>query len=931
MNPTQAISFPSASVIPRGTEEVRLEEASGLLPLPCSPLSSQEGVREPPVMAPNHEAEEETSRYVVQACLRKAGWDRPECHSYSLRQWICHELIRLWSAMQFEDEQRRGKVQVEKFSSDPSRFNHTSILHVSTLLYHFANASKGSAEITLPKVFPAIQFLKERCQSVIPWVDLLRLLSRYYDFFERPIALICQMPVVRITPTETIRSLLLDSLGILSLQGKAGPPILEEDSCWLIEFLQKTLRSLRKMKSCEEACKEAIKATVNVASIRPSFLPIWEALCCEIRFGTRTVSDPRNEEIVQEIVERVKQRLYDFHDISSSYRREVFRGGQALLASLNTLYGLLPKERLDASALLDRSRFDNIRERMTGIIPVMQFMCEFERSFFSVIGRDLHNIQFAPKKAVEVTSFEQADSQALLELLVETKRQKEVRSVLTLRGEKMRAETISSLTLNGLESKLEEEQSREAQETITAHESICQGRCFLELFLLNPMRERVPISIPRGLVHFAALHRDPFVRPASRQAFLQGMTSHAREGEIMPRMRGLYNHLYLSACGVELMTNLLRDGRSDLLSAVLPVWIADRYLMAELQGDVLFLDRGERPPERHSLLVFEEVFSHKKPLSLEARDYLRQLSSGIFWYRYSLARRDEAMEAQSSEWRWFERCHQLTREGRKLDSEKQAELIEFIKTKQSVSYHLLYHSFPPVQEEMDRCVELIKGHFESWKRAFLERGQACSPSLAAPILSSEEVAFFDQMIDKVKAFLSGPSSEEPVEEQRRTIEEVLFHLIRFKNSIEIASLYPDDHFMAFHYRSMLHVQWLFEHIYQLGCMLAGCVVERTHRFLDYEEALNRSPKGRPFPPLDMFFEYNCGIGLHYEELFSLPLCPFEEYRLFLEQNCFQAMSEDGFTPVGARTCLSKDLYEARLHRLVRGLFDVLHPFFESLV
>lgn len=440
------------------------------------------------------------------------------------------------------------------------------------------------------------------------------------------------------------------------------------------------------------------------------------------------------------------------------------------------------------------------------------------------------------------------------------------------------------------------------------------------------IRSREPHDIPSAFPFFAALHRNLLIGPTGRLSPPMGMSTMS-VGHISTRMKGVCNHLYLGACGLELIGKLLAAQRSDLMNAIIPTWMADRYLVSELHGDVQSLLSRNEQPSHHSLLELEGFLSHGRKLPDHLHEYIVHLSEGIIWYRYgaSLTGRDQA--GHSSELYWLNVCNKLAIDNQAMDERTRMEFLEFVAQKQHASYELMYHTLSATSsdEGLERVGTVIGDYLQRWKT--VQKGCVCASVQAEPSLL---LVSMRQLVERARACYQTLERRIPNSKKARLLREIVLHVVRLQHTLEVAELFPLTHLFSFYYRNVLNAQWLLEHVYKLACYLHHLPIVQSHKFEEYEESLSTIGEARILPPLEELREYNSGVSLHYESLSQLPLHPFEQYQRMLEHDSLAVLSEDGFTHVSMRPFDSKACFQERANHLVGLLIAKLLPFFDQV-
>lgn len=847
----------------------------------------------------------EAQRELVLQFLKKAKWDQSKFYPLTIRQVLFCQLQlliqELKSQSDTDEEMNLATIQSER----------DCVVEIGILAKCCTYLKPGCVLPLEPRALQAIEKLKARYPTKFPFLRVLRELFCYKDFLNQPIATIAKQPLDPYIPKKTFRKLLIAYQWLTTMA-----------------FPIENLRSRGEiLEDCYEMCINSIRLSGDSEKKLEEVMRSWDAyaagrnLAAEIEYRYRLTLNEAIDDLEQNIpawsLRTIKEKICESIAVyaeasQQGYSRELqvierFLEAMPSEAAYRGTYG---KKISPVQLEVDIVRLNFCRRQLESIKAFIVFGKGVEQFSFDAFRQDLASLRF-PQKPDGIDSYAEADSSELLELLTRGVIQKTIcaspPSPTTQSRKYKKKEATSSAPSLEVPALVHRVPVKES--------SMSALSCFLDTVESACSRE----DAPRKITHFSVIHKNIF------EGFFDKAEPSNMSQIIRYRMRELSNHLFLSSCGFELMSKLIQKNRLELLSAVFPCWILDRYLMVELHGDVQSLLQGYGVPERHSLHQTIDFISQRGPCPKKLREYIKGLSNGIFWYRYFVSYRNDTFSQSSQEFMWLQTCHELAQETKRVDPKLKTEIVDFIQDRQASSLQLLYQTLSSYcgYESMPQIGERVGAYLLEWKNAFLQ-AQDSSSSDCRDGIFQPEIDRFSHLIEHARRACFSLTDQPDMVVHRSILEEILLHLHSLKNVLEVASLCSEPHLLGFLMRNVLNVQWLREHMYLLECNLLHLSVSRTHNFRVYEEALRASGR-RISRELPEFLEFNCGIALHYEELYQRPTPPFASYRQILEQNFKEATYEEGYTTVGAATHDSRGSFVEHVRRVSALIETALVP------
>lgn len=910
-----------------------------LLPLPPSAAtteSSPDGIRE----LQEREALNVLVRkkQMFEKFIIQCGWNRPECFSYTLRQWIFVQLSDLPCSFLKEVDTFSGAFSIHpaswKFSKRPSLFSEEeqTLGRDLLILCNHLSIVKGNGVRLPEEIYVALRDMQEKLAHIgsCQWLLLLRMYLGEETLLHTKIASFCNQPSQPYTDRITFRSVVSSYVKILhciQLFSKKFFDAAEGLSGTIMRAVGFALGGNPSV-SFKRGSTVVGEIASDVAGIPRAvsrfayhlkfYLLRWNKTFVSFKNLYQAAFRETDEEAEPSIPTDLCPRLLEVASLLSKTLAEV--GGK-----MSQTLAAWP----ESCSIEDLERASTFRQ-MKGDYELM-------RSQFALLGNYVDTIFHAAQEDFQGFSFPiSPSSQRDVWSLVDDEDFKERMS-----EEKQREKKVSKS--HGRE---KERLTMHSPSSQTPLEEASQSTCSLpELhpslssFSLQVLNEalvgssfRSPSELLGFLPTFTALHQPVLFRHVERllvvvpENLVQKQYCHRQ-------MRGVLHHFYLSSCGFAILSTLIQSQKIELLSAVLPMWMADRALQMELHGDTLLTLRHKTLQTSHSLIDLCKRVGEWEDLSPSLQSYVENLTQGVSWYRYPCSYRRLITESPiPQEFCWLNRCLQITKKDQGITQSVIHEYIDFMVQSHFSSYELLYHMlFAHGGEDLRSLLAPLHHHLEEVGQ-FLHQCISQPPSQGRVPFSrfSGESDILSTLIERCETVLNGQSRICQQEEGRLALEEVSCHLIRIKNTLDIVDICPSPHFFAFYIRNLFNLQWLVEQMYALELLLYGAAPIRSHRFHDYETFLHELSEEKRTPHDPALFEYNFGIWLHYEELCQRPLSSLQEYRQILQNNIVEATCESGFTPVTKNPIDSLEVFQKHIRLVCRLLESALLPLVEKL-
>lgn len=913
-------------------------EASGLLPLPPSvapPEHSSDGIRG----LQEREAVSVLTRkkQIFEKFIIQCGWNRPECCSYTLRQWIFVQLCELPCSFLREVETCSGTFSIHpaswKFAKRPSLFpeEEQALGRDLLTLWHHLSIVKGSGVKLREEVYVALRNMQEKFAHIgsCQWLSLLRVYLGEETFLHTQIASFCNQPNQPYTDRITFRAIVSSYVKILH-----GIHLFSKKFFDAAEGLNTTImRAAISVLGGDPSIPPKRGSTVvgeiasDVAGIPQAVSRLahylkfcllrWNKSLVSFKTLYQTVFFERDEKAELSIPTALVPRLLEVASLLSKTLAEVREKMSQTLAAWPEPFSIEDSERA--------STFQQMKDKYGLMQSQFALLGVYVDNIFHSAQEDFQGFSFplAPSSQRDVWSL--VDEDDLNECLSEEK-QKKKSSKNHGRGRER------EITHSALHTSPEaESQPKHSSPELCSSLPFSPLQALTET-LVESSHRCSPSELPGFLTTFTALHQPILFRHVER--LLVAMPGNVEQRQYCHRqMRGMIHHFYLSSCGFMLLSTLIQSQKIGLLSAVLPMWMADRALQVEVYRDTLLTLQHKTLQTSHSLIDLCKRVGDWESLSPSLQAYVENLTQGVSWYRYPCSyRRWMTGPAIPQEFCWLNRSLQITRSDQGISQNGIHEFIDFMVQSHLSSYELFYHTlFVHGREDLRSLLDPLHHHVEEVRRALHQSlSQSFSQVHASSSRFSSESDILSNLIERCETVLSGHSRICQEEEGRIALEEISCHLIRIRNTLEIVDICPSPHLFAFYIRNLFNLQWLVEQMYALELLLYGADPIRSHRFHDYETFLHELSEERRIPHDPALFEYNFGIWLHYEELCHSPLSHLQEYRQILQNNIVEATCESGFTPVTKNSIDSLEVLQKHVRTVCRLLENALLPLMEKL-
>lgn len=841
------------------------------------------------------------TRQQIAKIIQDNSWNIPAFYHYTLRQLIFFHLSTI--ALPILNQRQMPN----KLAPFDERQMALTILSASLAFIHIDGESK---ELVQTQAKKAINTIHSIVQKRAPWLPSINELLDKHEFFPSSIASLCQIEQIDHIPNSTVRTILISHDILLRLE---ITPLTAACCTQLIDGAFRMWNGLPLSKVRRKQFQEIRKLWNKSADINRVAQDLEKKFYRALSDAIRDLDKPTNNRTTRALIENISNTLTPYADLSIKgfiQQKAVLERALQSLPKETELIPTVSGQISPAQELISFSILDSIKKNIKTLQTHIHFHLVKEQCYLQTLPEDLLGLQLSLTPQNTQDAYSEADDEELLQLLQPKDSQESSKCIPTPARKKHKIAKKSSQP-----SPVHEEESDKPSQERPQLPSPYQ---YIELFLAQLPTVGSPLEIPKKLTHFSTLHRSMLTRSKSPILFPSLDGIHA--SGYSARVKGLFNHLFLSSCGFELVSKLFSQNRFDLLSAVVPMWTADRYLMMELYGNAQCILQQKDIPERHSLLTLEPLLASHKPLSEEQHRYLTDLSYGIFWYRYPI------IGATTPEVEHLTSSNRLSLEQLKLEPGERREFIDFIFEKQKKSLELFYNTLLPSQSEEHSAhtFELIEHNLETWKQGMLQ----IPPSTAILSQPLEGIPFLHSLLDTCTQSLRALQGRPNSLQKQQIIREIQLHLVRLSNTLEIAYLFPEPHLFAFYLRNLFNVQWLVEQMYQLCSLIQNCHIDHTHNFQAYETAFNKQATGRQVPPLECFFEYNFGISLHYEELLEKPIHAFNEYKLILENCIAESTCDADFRPIDLRPIDAHERFRYHANRIIEMLSNKLTALLE---
>ena len=875
---------------------------------------------------------------LIMQILQKHNLVNPIITACSLRQVLCVFMRELIMRV-------LGKLPVGDSRLSMTLVERKNVLfYVKNIIEFISKVNPKEPQKIDALIEVSCSVLKQKFQDESPFLFDLLLLLKCQESFDQCISSMCQQTGSPVSPSELLVYLMSNMIGMYNM----FPPVKAIEctdsssfvtlviGCLNIDRLSMSQARVRQMK---KMAKEWSKFATDGHTL------VW------MRFEKLSNSILQNEVLeiqdavctIRELGKELKEKRMSLCEKTHEYLTKILD----FLPNEDVFKQEYPdKKASDAVKRLSFSLVEDHRRYVKDVQGVITFVKSLTPPVFDLFDRDMQAISSLMLKSLSVAMSEslpgsKCDSEECLE--ADILELNEILSGLTLessvqasQGEKKGGRkskspppcAVAPLPPPGASA----DEDDDVVEVICPVAVASSSSRLLEFFD-REIQKRPPHDVPSVFPKFARLHKNFMGTMGGRLSPIIGLDAqqHVNVGPMRIRMNGLCNHLYLESCGFDILGKLQRAQRMDLMSAIVPTWMADRYLVAELQGDVQLLACGNAYPVVHSLSALKGVLSGESELPVYLSEYIDQLSKGLVWYRYG--RESQSIEhlQESSEWRWLDVCNTLALQDRSMTQDQEREFVAFVAQKHQHSYELMYHSLAASSSDKGLLdiASLFRPYLDQWKMTQQEAAQSPTLCAASPI-----VLDMNRLIEAAKRMYESQVKKHASRKMTQMMRELVLHLTRFKHTIDVSELFPETHLWPYYYRNMLNIQWIIEGVYKIACSYHNLKDCKSHKFRDYEILLDSVPSSRLLPPLDVFSEYNLGVHVHYE---AFPVSDFlgntclREYQAILEQGSRAALDGADYVTQDKKAVDAQGCFRQRVGFLVHSLSERLLPVFDRLM
>ena len=979
-------SISSTSARPTLASDIfHLEELSSFkpdehpLPAPNSicPDDQNTKTQAAPLLISEHSVLTEAKRRALETILQLCEWNNPEYEELTLRQLIMSKLCKA-----IEDHSLSSLSNI-----DENQLN--SLWQMLTLIHYFAENAQKESSLTSQDIYP---------NKLKNWFCLRQHLE-LQDHLHRPgytqgcfddlESRALTLPNSNSSTCLGIQSC-LQSLNTVFFDAK------EKKSFSLLHvFMKETISLSMSLASLHgnptppySTPKHAQTIIHNYSQIELGLYNVWKAVCCEINntclhlltffhphpsetkefvslrkkihtvIGDDLLGHLKNIstccEISQKKYAKFLSNNFTFDDencvqLSKNHssqlcgiKNTLHSYISAVLEKLSALDELqIPEQRGKNTSFSSHNTIDSFQaqrimsleefhQTCTRIQKKLFFLQKYLKNIFQAAENDFKRFHFSSTGQSELTPWDEVES--LIQKKIETSKTEKKHK------KKHNEPKVSKFVPVALQKEEEEEEEETKEPVKNLLKPAFSPFNILEMFTHNRLSEKPPISIPRGITEWTALHL----------ALMTGRTEKLKEQHInqsveenlsqtiSPYVRSIFNHMYLGSCSFELISKLIHLNRPDLLSAIVPMWVADRYLTIELYGSAVAHIQQKNLLDHHSLIQVKETTSDLQTLPKDLSNYLTDLSEGILWYRYPVTQHDFLLQHHipiTDEFRWIQFFDQLSAGTQIIKPSTMNAFIDFANEKLLCSFKILYNSF--FSENKEALIPLITPLHDHLKHhgQFLKDTLEKATRTSAYSQKETQSKNFIQEKQTLSSLITRSAlcqQKAPTTAIKTIVEEIMTQLIRIKNTLEIIDICQDRHLFSFLLRNLLNSQWLFENIYNLELMILGNSPIHSHKFHEYETLLDRHPAGRLTPPLDALNPYNCNIWLHYEALCDKNIPPLNDYLHLLKNNIREATCDSEFTPAGISPKDGLEYMQKHAHCICGLLDQALQPLLNKL-
>lgn len=354
------------------------------------------------------------------------------------------------------------------------------------------------------------------------------------------------------------------------------------------------------------------------------------------------------------------------------------------------------------------------------------------------------------------------------------------------------------------------------------------------------------------------------------------------------------DHLFLSACGIELFLEAYAKKDHPSMGAIYPMLLADWHgTIEQLLAQEYYKKFKQLPTSHHLTDSYKAIFDWKK-LEKNHQDFLSSLDYAWIWSRYPNSSRSFLLSIKNEIPKALDFLFFST------------EILE--KHKPSVDSFFQYVTTTHVS-----FLSFLSDQFPSNTNLQLQNMIQTPPHTQeeTPLKAENEIT------KKIKTIRES-FDEKKDDLARLFFEDTSTHIFRLMQAKNMLSTYNEKNYRAWHYRYFLNVQWVFETFLQLQCYKNGLgkifshhFEEMIHLLKDQHFIVNNTERKPPSFELKLPL-YNFGTSMHYPHLYN-DVNPCIETKTLIhltKEGKLYAQTPKGFDPVKVKpTNVGSEIYE----------------------
>lgn len=379
--------------------------------------------------------------------------------------------------------------------------------------------------------------------------------------------------------------------------------------------------------------------------------------------------------------------------------------------------------------------------------------------------------------------------------------------------------------------------------------------------------------------HFAKCIESRLEKVHHKQA-LSSQLSPFHLKDLKLHQQEMRDHLFLTACGMELFTQAILESDFQSLHAILTDLILDFHVVIE-QGDkaTLVLQTEERYALHH-LVGLSQYLGEWDSIGTSQQQFRKDLDSGIIWTRYQKA----SLKYHENDGSNTPQILQLLQDIYVFVTKIQKNKIKKLDILSSNMLQGIVHTLFGLYSQ--HCNDILQriGQEAPLKNENIATYLASMEQLEAHLVdhlknavgndleqTKNKITHFKHVVDQLEKIAAtiqvftrqlSTSNKELDSDPVTHLKEAARHIRRIQHAIIISEKCTTPHLTAWHYRNVLTPQWLFEQLYMSLVILEKVgYLKNEHDFRKYQELLLMDEKPSKFD-LDIL-EFNLDKGIHY--------------------------------------------------------------------